>query len=81
MRFDDCASIVQKRKGTGDDAIDFSYKRINKILSVRDKAIQCFERWNSKKGLAYLRNVSCYPKWLQNYVDKVIMYIERDGME
>lgn len=36
----------------------------NKILSVRDKAIQCFERWNSKKGLAYLRNVSCYPKWL-----------------
>ena len=28
MRFDDCASIVQKRKGTGDDAIDFSYKRI-----------------------------------------------------
>lgn len=53
----------------------------NKILSVRDKAIQCFERWNSKKGLAYLRNVSCYPKWLQNYVDKVIMYIERDGME
>lgn len=28
MRFDDCASIVQRRRGTGDDAIDFSYKRI-----------------------------------------------------
>lgn len=27
----------------------------NKTLSVRDKAIQCFERWNSKKGLDYLK--------------------------
>lgn len=53
----------------------------NKILSVRDKAIQCFERWNSKKGLDYLKNISCSPRWLQNYVDKVIMYIERDGVE
>lgn len=53
----------------------------NKALSVRDKAIQCFERWNSKKGLGYLKNISCSPKWLQNYVDKVVMYIERDGIE
>lgn len=53
----------------------------NKTLSVRDKAIQCFERWNSKKGLAFLKNISCSPKWLQNYVDKVVMYIERDGTE
>ena len=53
----------------------------NKTLSVRDKAIQCFERWNSKKGLDYLKNISCSPKWLQNYVDKVVMYIERDGIE
>lgn len=30
----------------------------NKTLSVRDKAIQCFERWNSKKGLDYLKNIS-----------------------
>lgn len=28
MRFDDCASIVQRRRGTGDDAMDFPYKRI-----------------------------------------------------
>lgn len=53
----------------------------HKVLSVRDKAIQCFERWNSKKGLGYLRNISCSPEWLQNYVDKVVMYIERDGVE
>jgi len=53
----------------------------NKILSVRDRAIQCFERWNSKKGLIYLKNLDCHPKWLQKYVEKVIMYIERDGID
>lgn len=54
---------------------------VNKELSVRDKAIQCFERWNSKKGLNFLKSVNCDPKWLQKYVEKVIMYIERDGIE
>lgn len=53
----------------------------HKSLSVRDKAIQCFEKWNSKKGLAYLKNISCTPRWLQTYADKVILYIERDGIE
>lgn len=53
----------------------------NKNLSVRDKAIQCFEKWNSKKGLAYLKNIECSPAWLQKYVNKVIKYIERDGNE
>ena len=53
----------------------------NKNLSVRDKAIQCFEKWNSKKGLDYLKNIECSPAWLQKYVDKVVMYIERDGTE
>lgn len=53
----------------------------NKALAVRDKAIQCFERWNSKKGLDYLKNIDCSPNWLQKYVEKVIMYIERDGAE
>lgn len=28
MRFDDCASIVHERRGTGDDAMDFLNKRI-----------------------------------------------------
>ena len=53
----------------------------NKNLSVRDKAIQCFEKWNSKKGLDYLKNIECSPAWLQKYVGKVVMYIERDGTE
>lgn len=53
----------------------------NKALSVRDKAIQCFEKWNSKKGLDYLKSIDCTPTWLQKYVEKVMMYIERDGIE
>lgn len=53
----------------------------HKELAVRDKAVQCFERWNSKKGLDYLKNIDCSPSWLQKYVEKVIMYIERDGTE
>ena len=53
----------------------------NKELIIRDCAIQCFERWNSKKGLTALKSLNCQPKWLQKYVDKVIMYIERDGLE
>lgn len=51
----------------------------NKELSVRDKAIQCFERWNSKKGIKCLKSLECHPKWLQKYVEKVMMYLERDG--
>ncbi len=53
----------------------------NKELVIRDRAIQCFERWNSKKGLGVLKSIVCEPKWLQKYVDKIIMYIERDGVE
>ena len=53
----------------------------NKELLIRDRAIQCFERWNSKKGLDVLKSLDCQPKWLQKYVDKIIMYIERDGVE
>lgn len=53
----------------------------NRELLIRDRAIQCFERWNSKKGLDVLRSLDCQPKWLQRYVDKIIKYIERDGVE
>ena len=48
-------------------------------ISVRDRAIQAFERWNSKKGLPVLRSLRCDRAWLQRYVDKVISYLERDG--
>ena len=50
-------------------------------ISVRDRAIQAFERWNSKKGLSVLRALHCDRAWLQRYVDKVIAYLERDGVD
>lgn len=53
----------------------------NKELLIRDRAIQCFERWNSKKGLDILKSLACQPKWLQKYVDKIIIYIEKNGVK
>ena len=50
-------------------------------ISVRDRAIQAFERWNSKKGLPVLKSLHCDRTWLQRYVDKVISYLERDGLD
>ena len=50
-------------------------------LLVRDRAIQCYERWNSKKGLDVLRRLDCTPEWLQQYVDEIILDIERTGTE
>lgn len=50
-------------------------------LEIRDRAIQCYEKWNSKKGLHVLKSLKCDPSWLQEYVNKVISYIERDGVE
>ena len=50
-------------------------------ISVRDRAIQAFERWNSKKGLTVLKSLHCDIKWLERYVNKVISYLERDGKD
>lgn len=51
----------------------------NRDISIRDKAIQVFEKWNSKSGIPVLKSLKCDKKWLQKYVDKVIQYLERDG--
>ena len=48
---------------------------------VRDRAIQAFERWNSKKGLDVLESLRCEKSWMQRYVDKVIEYIKREGVD
>ena len=48
---------------------------------VRDRAIQAFERWNSKKGLGVLESLRCEKAWMQRYVDKVIEYIKREGVD
>lgn len=51
----------------------------HECITVRDRAIQVFERWNSKKGINVLKSLHCDRVWLQKYVDKVILYLERDG--
>lgn len=48
---------------------------------VKDRAIQAFERWNSKKSLTVLENIMFEKKWMQHYVEKVIEYIKRDGVD
>lgn len=48
---------------------------------VRDRAIQAFERWNSKKGLDVLESLRCEKAWMQRYVNKVIEYIKREGVD
>lgn len=53
----------------------------NKSLTVRDRAIQTYERWNSKKGIDVLESLKCDNKWLQKYVDKVIFFLKRDGVD
>nr|DAL71511.1 MAG TPA: hypothetical protein [Bacteriophage sp.] len=41
MMFDDCASIVYEWRGTDDDSMDFSYKRIfvTRFLSENNRRI------------------------------------------
>lgn len=50
-------------------------------IEVRDRAIQMFERWNSKKGIPVLEGLHCDQQWLQKYVSEVIRYLYRDGEE
>ncbi len=51
----------------------------HKNIYLRDRAIQVYEQWNSKEGIKVLKSLNCDQKWLQDYVDKVIMYLEQDG--
>lgn len=51
----------------------------HKSLYIRDKAIQAFETWKSKQGIKILRGLKCDQKWLQEYVDEVIEYLEEVG--
>lgn len=48
--------------------------------ALRDRAIRAFERWNSREGISILKALHCDVGWLQRYVDKVIQYLERDGI-
>lgn len=48
----------------------------HKDLEIKDYAIQCFEIWESKDSLAYLKDLELQSKSLQSYLTKVIKYIE-----
>ena len=50
-------------------------------IYLRDKAIQTYEIWNSKKGIPILERLHCDQKWLQDYVNDVIFYLKRDGVD
>lgn len=51
----------------------------HKSLEVKDKAVQTFERWNSKKGIIILENLDCPPMWFQNYINDVISALKEGG--
>ena len=50
-------------------------------IAIRDRAVQLFERWNSKKGIPLLRKQHSDCTWLQRYINTVLMYLERDGVD
>ena len=45
---------------------------------VRECGIRAFENWSTSEGLEILRTVKCKEKWLQDYVDQVIIDIEKE---
>lgn len=51
----------------------------HKSLAVKDKAVQTFERWNSKEAITILENLNCSPIWFQNYINDVISALKEGG--
>lgn len=51
----------------------------NKSLLVRNKAIEIFEKWNSKKCLKQLEAQKCSPAWVQKHLLNVIDYLKKYG--
>lgn len=51
----------------------------NKSLLVRNKAIEIFEKWNSKKCLKQLEVQKCSPAWVQKHLENVIDYLKKYG--
>ena len=53
----------------------------NKNITLREKGIQVFEYWRSKKGIKILKSLDCDKPWLQSYVNTIIEYLELYGTE
>ena len=51
----------------------------NKSLLVRNKAIEIFEKWNSKKCLKQLEAQECSPAWVQKHLLNVVDYLKKYG--
>ncbi|MEL7569792.1 MAG: hypothetical protein AAGU14_04435 [Eubacteriaceae bacterium] len=47
-------------------------------ISVKEFAIKAFENWGNKEAINILRGLSCDAKWLQEYVDEVIVELEKE---
>jgi hypothetical protein len=45
---------------------------------VRECGIRAFENWGTVESLKVLRNVKCQEKWLQEYVQQVILDLEEE---
>jgi hypothetical protein len=45
-------------------------------LDIKDYAIQCFDMWESKKSLGYLKIIEIDSPWLNDYLQEVITNIE-----
>ena len=50
----------------------------HKNLEVREFALKAFENWQSKDTLDFLHNISFEQQWMQEYLVKIIRYIEDD---
>ena len=50
----------------------------HKNLEVRDCGIRCFECWANESSLRILKCIKTEPKWLQEYIENVITYIEEE---
>lgn len=51
----------------------------HKSIMIKNKAIQVFEKWNSKDSLKQLEKHSCSPAWVQQHLENVIKYINEFG--
>ncbi len=45
-------------------------------IEIRECGIRAFENWGNIDSLDILRHIKCEEKWLQDYLEKVIIYLE-----
>lgn len=51
---------------------------LNKDYEIKDLALQCFEKWNSKRYLELLKSIDTGVEYLQNYIKSIIEDIESE---